>query len=246
VHGLGEHSGRYGNLIDVLIPQGIGVHSYDQRGHGRSPGTVGHIDSWSEYREDLRCFVEQVRGQIPLFLFGHSMGGLVALDYALHYPADLNGLLLSSPALAVDNETMLRFVAATIGRILPNMPIRSGLDVDGLSRNQDVVQRYKDDELVHGKVTPRWLGELLATIDWVHEHAAQLAMPLLMTHGTADRLVPFRGTQRFFDSAASTDKQLIIYPDTYHEPHNDINYPEAVDNIRTWLNKRLETKSSPR
>ena len=243
VHGVGEHSDRYTNVIPPLVERGYALASYDQRGHGRSPGKLGHIEGWYDYREDLHLFVQQTREQfrgVPFFLFGHSMGGLVAVDYALHHQEELNGLIISSPALAINGERLLTVVANSLNRVVPSASFNSMLNSAGISRIPEVVKAYVDDPLTHSKVTPRWLSELLQTSKWAHGHASELTLPFLMTHGTADKIVPIDGTKRFFANASSADKELITYQDAYHEPHNDLIHEEAVGNIGDWVEARVK------
>lgn len=242
VHGVGEHSDRYTNLIPYLVERGYALFSYDQRGHGRSPGKLGHIEGWHEYREDLHLFIQQAREQfdgLPFFLFGHSMGGLVALDYALHYQAELSGLIVSSPSLALQGERLLSIVANSLNRIVPRAAFTSTVNAASISRIPETVKAYVDDPLTHAKVTPRWLSQLIQTSRSVHERAPELTLPLLMTHGTADKIVPIDGTQRFFANVRSADKDLITYKDAYHEPHNDLIHEEAARNIGDWVDARI-------
>ena len=241
VHGVGEHSDRYANIVPHLVDCGYAVHSYDQRGHGRSPGKRGHIEGWHEYREDLHSFVQTIE-QEKIFLFGHSMGGLVVLDYAIHYPETVRGVMVSSPALAIYGESILDLIVKPLNWLLPRVSLPSAVDSAGLSRIPEVVKAYKDDPLVHARVTPRWLYELMHTSHWVHKNGSRLKMPLMMTHGSADRVVPIEGTKSFFTSTGSMNKALFIYPDAFHEPHNDLIHEDVAHNIGDWVNERLTGK----
>ena len=144
VHGFGEHSGRYGNVVNYLVPRGFAVAAYDLRGHGRSQGPRGLILSWDEYRDDTRLFLESVRPDspgAPVFLYGHSLGGLIALDYVLHMPEGLRGVIASGPVLGPPGVSpFLLMLARVLTVVTPRLSLDSGLDATALSRDPAVVR----------------------------------------------------------------------------------------------------------
>ncbi len=157
VHGVGEHSGRYMNLANHLTTCSYAVYGFDQRGFGRSPGQQGHINSWVEYREDLKAFLQKIREQQPdciIFLFGHSLGALVALDYILHYPEGLRGAIVSGAPIepAGVAKPYLVALAHFLSRVCPRFSLPLGLDVSALSRDAAVVKAYTTDPLVRGRL----------------------------------------------------------------------------------------------
>lgn len=245
VHGLGEHSGRYENLVKYLLPRGIAVYSFDLRGHGRSPGKRGHVNAWSEIREDLGAFLSLVgrqEGDLPRFLMGHSLGGLIVLEYILRQSGDagLQGVIASGPGLSTEGlSPMLVKISGLLSRVWPTLSLPTGLDVPGISRDPAVVQAYQNDPLVHGKATPRSAVEAFAAIRWTLDHAAAWSLPLLVLHGEADRLVPAEASSAFFDRVPIADKQRIEYAGGYHEPHNDINHEQVTADLENWLNRHL-------
>ncbi len=245
VHGLGEHGGRYMNLVNPLVSKGYAVYAFDQRGYGRSPGKKGFINSWSEYREDVRTFVEMVRGQAgerPFFILGHSMGGCVTCDYVLHYPDGLTGVILSAPAIGNLNMPKSKEVLSNIfSSILPSLATPTGLDATAISRDTAVVTAYQNDPLVHDKATPRLGVEFLKTAVYCMDHAAEFQPPLLMIHGDADRIVNVEQSKIFFEKVAQPDKKLIIYEGGYHESHNDTHYEQVVVDIENWLEERVKS-----
>jgi alpha-beta hydrolase superfamily lysophospholipase len=243
VHGLGEHSGRFQNIVNYLVPHGFAVHSFDLRGHGRSPGRRAYINSWDDYREDVRAFVRQV-GQDepdrPLFLMGHSMGGLIVLEYVLHHPDGLRGVIASAPGLDVGGiSPVALFLGRALSGIWPTFTVSSGLDATGLSRDPAVVQAYKDDPLVHGKGTARLGVEGPAAIQRVHAHTADFKLPLLILHGSADRLTNPKISRAFFDKLTTPDKTYLAYEGGYHESHNDLHHQQATADLLHWLEARL-------
>ncbi len=217
VHGLGEHSGRYGNVVAALVPQGYAIHAFDLRGHGRSPGPRGHVDSWADFRNDVGAFLQMVReteGGRPLFLMGHSMGGLIVLEYVLHHPEGLRGVIASAPGLSTEGlSASMIAMAQILSRIAPRLSLRTGLDAEGISRDPAVVQAYRNDPLVHDRGTPRAAVAGREAIEWTLAHAADLAVPLLIVHGTADRLVPCAASRVFYERVTVADKTRYEYYD---------------------------------
>ncbi|HHS96518.1 MAG TPA: alpha/beta hydrolase [Chloroflexi bacterium] len=243
VHGFGEHSGRYANVVRWLVPKGYAVYAFDLRGHGRSPGQRSYINRWAEYREDVRAFLGLVREQEPgrpLFLMGHSMGGLIVLDYALHYPEGLQGVIASGPALAQTGVSpFLMAVGRFLSRVWPRFTLDTQLDAAAISRDPAVVEAYVNDPLVHSTGTARLGAEMTETMRWVNEHAADLRVPLLILHGGADRLVPPEASRAFFERVALEDKTRYEYEGYYHEPHNDVGWERPLADLEAWLEAHL-------
>jgi len=244
IHGLGEHGGRYMHLVNHLVPKGYAIYAFDQRGHGRSPGKKGFINSWSEYREDMRRFVKLVRereGAQPLFIMGHSMGGCVTCDYVLHYPDGLTGVILSAPAVGkLDIPKSKEILSNIFSPLLPSLETPTGLDANAISRDSAVVSAYKNDPYVHDKATPRFGTEFPKTAVYCMEHAAEFQPPLLMIHGDHDKLVNVANTRQFFAKVTQPDKKLIVYEGGYHESHNDIHYEEVIVDIENWLEAHIK------
>ncbi len=244
VHGIGEHSGRYANVVDVLVPAGFAVYGMDNRGHGKSQGTRGGLPAWRALHDDVQRFLSHAQAQhpdLPLFLMGHSLGGLIVLGYALRYPEGLQGVVVSAPALQSKGiSPFVMALARLLSRLAPNITMKTGLDASGISRDEAVVQAYVNDPLVHALATPRMATESEQEMAWVNEHAGEWRLPLLMLHGESDRLVPVEGTQAFFAQVPVEDKTLHVYPGGYHESHNDLHKEQAIGDILTWLEAHLE------
>lgn len=243
VHGFGEHSGRYGNVVDWFVPRGYAVYALDLRGHGHSAGQRGHVDSFAEYRGDVRAFLDLVGCEEPgrkIFLLGHSQGGLIVLNYVLHDPSGLAGVVACSPTVGkLPVSPMLVLLARTLSKLWPRFTLEAGLDVTALSRDPAVVQAYVDDPLVHGKASARLGTELMAAIDWTQGHAADVALPCLIIYGTADRLCPPEATQAFYDTITFADKQCYAYQAHYHELFNDLDKEIVLADVEAWLQPRL-------
>ena len=244
VHGHGEHSGRYANVVRSLVPCGYAVYGFDQRGYGRSRGQRGHIDSWAEYREDLGAFLRWLANQEPhrpVFLMGHSMGALVVLDYLVHQPGGIHGAIISAAPLepAGVAKPSLVLLSRLLSRVCPRFPLRLALDTSALSRDAAVVRAYVKDPLVHGTFTARWGTESLAALARVKTRATDVNVPILFIHGEADRLNYPEGSRNFFENVAFADKSLHVYPEMYHELHNDIGYELVMSDLERWLTRHV-------
>ncbi len=245
VHGLGEYSGRYMNLVNHLVSRGHALCGFDLRGHGRSPGPRGHIDRWEDYREDLRSFLEWIptwEPAQPRFVLGHSMGALVVLDFVLRHPRGLAGTIVSGAPIEPVGvaSPLLVSMARLLSRFWPRFPLPLDLETAALSRDPDVVRAYEEDPLVHGKASARWGSESLDTLDWTKEHASDVRLPLLMIHGGADRINAVEGSRAFFEAVPYPDKELRVYPDVYHEPHNDLGWEEEARDIERWIESQAD------
>lgn len=244
VHGISEHSGRYATLVDHLTASGFAVCGFDHRGHGRSPGRWGHINNWSEYRGDVRAFLEHVRNEVPgkpVFLYGHSLGALIVSEYVLDNPQGLSGLIVSGIPLKPSGVAKPQLVALArlLSRVLPTFSVSLGVDPPKLSRDAAVSRAYLDDPLVHHRVSMRWGTETLAAIERVRSRATEIRLPILILHGGSDGVNSVEGSQELFDKVSSADKQLRIYPGGAHEPHNDLGRAQVVRDVEEWLDRHL-------
>jgi len=244
VHGFGEHSGRYSTVVNHLTSRGFAIYGFDHRGHGRSPGQRGHINAWDEYRGDVNAFLKTIQAQNPqeaIFLMGHSMGALIVLDYVLRCPEKLAGTIVSGTPIDPVGfaKPYLVTLARLLSRILPKFPIKIPFDAATISRDADVVAAYRQDSLVHCLATPRWGTESQKTIQWIKSRPQDLQMPILMIHGGSDPINTVAGCEDFFEKITYPDKQLLVYPESYHEPHNDLDHKQVVEDLEKWLTKHL-------
>ena len=204
VHGLAEHSGRYGNPIEYFAPRGQACYALDLRGHGESPGKRVHVDHFDDYDRDVttvRKLARAAHPNLPLRLVGHSMGGLIVLRHLLHHPGAVDGAILSSPGLAahpsLEPAAPLKLAAKLLSRLLPGFLIDSGIDSSGISRDPEVVAAYRADPLVSNKVSARWYTSVVDAQHEVRTSAAQLTTPILLMQSGADTLVSPEATARW-------------------------------------------------
>lgn len=244
VHGFGEHCGRYNYLVDHLVPQGFAVHGFDLRGHGRSPGARGHINQWDDLRADVHAFVKRVTAEqpaLPHFLFGHSFGGLIVLNYVLQHPEGLQGLIASAPLLtAAKLSPIVVLISRILLRVKPDFPVNTKIDASTVSRDPAEVQRYAKDPLMHSTGTPRLAHEIEQAQAWTMAHAGDLRIPLLLYHGDADQLVPIAGSRAFYERVTFADKTWFEYGGGYHESHNDLDRATVFANLVRWLEAHLQ------
>jgi lysophospholipase len=244
VHGLGEHSSRYEYFATHCTERGFAVHTLDHYGHGRSDGLPGHVERFSVYLDGLRALRDDVRSQdagLPLFLLGHSMGGLIAAAFLGEDQASFRGCVLSGPALRSDAEPskFAMAVVRLISWLAPTAPL-IGLDPVGVSRDPAVVKAYVTDPLVHhGKATARLITELSSTMRTTLAAAPGIKLPLLIMHGDADVLTSPGGSQALHDTAGSADKTLKLYPGLYHEIFNEPERDQVLGDMSAWLEAHL-------
>jgi alpha-beta hydrolase superfamily lysophospholipase len=247
VHGLGEHSGRYDHVIDVFHEAGLSVIAYDQRGHGQSPGRRGALPKGTTLLEDLASVIDLVE-QRPLVLFGHSMGGLVAMRFVAEALTEHNEppaswyrrvdyLIASSPALASRLTTMDKVKLAITRVVAPGLGFANGLDPDKVSHDPEVVRAYKEDPLNHDRVTPRLVDFILAAGRVVRRRASKWSTSTLLLFAGADELVDPKGSRAFVFAAPRYVVRAQELPGRYHEIFNEAEpaRSEALGLLREWL-----------
>lgn len=247
IHGLGEHSGRYTQLAAELVAEGCAVYALDHRGHGRSGGPRALIDRFDHAVTDIEQLMGLMRQQcgtraVPQFMLGHSMGGALSLHYASRHAGELQGLMLSGPAVALDGmPPLFKPISRALSAILPRLGTFP-IDPAMVSRDPKAAADYGSDPLnCHGKVPVRTLSEIIGAVEAMPQALRHLAMPLLIQHGSDDKLAGVAGSERVIEQVASTDKTLKVYPGLYHEIFNEIprDRQRVFADLRAWLKPRL-------
>lgn len=243
-HGLAEHVGRYAHVRDALVARGFAVYGHDHRGHGRSGGTRVFVERFAEYAADLQTALGHMKARFPAaprVLFGHSMGGLVAIDHLLRYPDEVSGAILSGPGVEIGAKVPAwkDALGKVMARLIPKLAIPTGIPAADVSRDPEVVRAYEADPLVSRKATARWYAEFLATQARAVEGAPAVRTPLLVVYGLADRLVNPAGVARWSERAGSPDKTIIPYPGLFHEVVNEPERAMVIGDILRWLEARF-------
>ena len=246
VHGGCEHSGRYAHLANRLASSGYLVAAIDLRGHGRSPGRRVFIRSFAEYLADVHCLLSQAAKQAPgrpVFLLGHSLGGLIATLFVIAERPAIAGLVLSGPFLELGQGISKPAVmlARIMGRLFPKLTLTKALDTTAVSRDPEVVSAYAKDPLVHHGGIPLGTGvEVMKAIVTKNARMAEIRVPLLVFHGTADRLAAVDGSKQLYSRASSADKTLRLCEGLFHEVFNEPEREALLDELVNWLDGHTE------
>ena len=255
VHGYGEHGGRYAHVAAALAPAGIAVEVCDLRGHGASDGARGHVDRFECYLDDTRRFLEDVATDhpgAPLFVLGHSLGGLIVALIAEGPPgvggpspgdtgpSSWAGVVLSSPFLRLAEMPSAPVLATArlLSAITPARDIGNTLDPEALSHDAGVVAAYRVDPLNHHVATARWAVETIAAQEKALAGATRLSLPLLVLYGSADAIAAPGQTRTLYERASSPDKTLRCYDGWYHELFNEVGKERVLADLAVWLLRR--------
>ncbi len=245
VHGLGEHSGRYDDFGTRMAAFGFSTYAYDQRGHGLSEGRRGHTPNFDALLQDLDRFRREVEGladvRLPMFLLGHSLGGLVALRYQEEYNTSFKGAIIVSPwvATALNVPRWKTTVASAISKAIPAMPFANHIDANVLSHDPEIVAEYQADPLVHDRITPRFFTEASHSMGLVFQRADRFDDPILFLLAGDDRIVDTKRTQQLARGIPSGEVTIKVYPGMYHEVLNERDRVLVYRDIRNWIAARL-------
>lgn len=244
VHGLGEHSGRYANVVNYFCPRGAAIYTLDHVGHGQSEGISAHVESFDDFIVPLRQLHEMALIEcpgVPVVLLAHSLGGLIAARYLLDCCLPLSVAVLSGSAVKVPDSVSSLTIAVgkLLARVWPTLRMVK-ISADGVSRDPAVVAAYKSDPLVcHRDGTVRLGDCMLATMTEVLAKAGDIALPVLLIHGAKDCLIEPEASRRLYGALGSTDKQLIMYPELFHEVFNEPEHGMVLCDVENWLRPRI-------
>lgn len=243
VHGLGEHSSRYAHVAEAFTKEGFILLASDLRGHGRSGGARGHISSIEDFMMDIEVLLEHAHTRyagLPLFLYGHSLGGIQVLYYGLVRKPNVKGVIATSAGLhsALEKQVVKVVLAKVLGTLMPDASIASGLDPTTISRDEKVVQAYINDPLVHDKVSFGFGKIFLGVNKWILEHADDFSLPLLLMHGKNDKLA-FSSSSIEFATPLKEKCTLVLWDGAFHELHNEPEQIEVFKTMTLWMDARL-------
>ncbi len=244
-HGLAEHSENYHRFATAFAEDGWTVIGWDLRGHGKSEGKRGYVEDFADYCHDLDALVKFLKSQMqtrgkPLFLFGHSMGGLITIKTVInHAPGGVTALCLSSPALGVSLEVpKLKVKAAHIlADWLPKVTLYNEIDYSLLHRDQELLKEYRNDPLRHEKISPRLFLGMTSSFTEAFDHAGEIHQPVLMQLAGVDKIVSTPEAERFFDLLGSKKKEILVYAESYHEIFNDLGREEVIGDLKDFLKR---------
>ncbi len=244
-HGIAEHSDCYERFADSITKHGYSVFAWDLRGHGHSEGKRGYVNRFQDFSDDLEAAIRFVKSEfwsnkLPLFLFGHSMGGLITLKLLLdHSPTHIAGLILSSPCLGLSLAVpkLKEAGAQLLAEWLPKVTLYNEINFDDLVRDQSLVRQYRADPLRHSRISPRLFTGLMATMAEVKSEAAKIQLPTLMQLAGREKIVSTSESEVYFEKLGSKKKELYVYADSYHEIYNDLDREDVIRDLIPFLEK---------
>ena len=248
IHGFGEHSGRYlREVIPFFNGEGFNVLGFDLIGHGKSGGKRGHCQGYSQLMRLTDMGFQKIKMRypdLPAFIFGHSMGGNLALNFVLRSIGHPDGVIASSPylRLAFKPPAWKWQLGKFLARVAPSVTVPSGLDPAGISRDPQQVKAYQEDPLIHDRVSPAFSFPVIEAGEWAIQNADNLDLPVLILHGTADPIIDPQGSRAFHTKAGIT--QLKMIGEGFHELHNDLGKSDFFEAIATWLNHQNPSETS--
>lgn len=245
VHGFAEHSGRYKKFTTLLNQHGYNVLLFDFRGHGRSRGTRGYIDSISQYTDDLHaaiCHASRIFGHKSVYCLSHSMGALVTTYYGVQFPSKLLGAVLSCPLFKISVEVpKWKSKAARIASTLtPKLALPNDLEPKYLTHDEGIVKQYEDDPLIFNFVRARWFWEILKSEQEVLTLADSFKVPFLLEVGEEDRVVCPEKAKLWYKKCKARDKTMLLYDGFYHEIYNEIDADRPISDALTWLDNQAK------
>ena len=240
VHGLGEHSGRYINLMQDFNDKNISVFTFDIRGHGKSGGKRGHSPSYGQLMSDIEYFIEHVSNKIlsqKYILYGHSMGGNLVINYSLRKDERIDGIIATSPCIkpAIKPSIIKLHMAKLFQKLIPGLTLNNGLEIDGISRNLQVVEDYINDPLNHDKISVQLGLDIIRSGVYALENSRDIAAAMLVFHGRKDRLTSYDSSQALVENSGPNVK-FVGFENAYHEIHNGPEKGELLRNIFDWIN----------
>ena len=242
VPGFNAHSGYYAWVAEQLVATGLAVYAVDLRGRGNSDGERFYVEDFQDYVSDVASVVALAKSRepgLPLFLLGHSAGGVVSCLYTLEHQPEMAGLICESFAFQLPAPDFVLAVFKGISHLAPHAHILH-LKNETFSRDPNVVQALNDDPLVGQETQPsQTMAAMVRADERVKQGFSQITLPVLILHGTLDKNAKPAGSQLFYDSAGSTDKTLKLYEGSFHDPLNDLDKEVVMADIEGWLNARL-------
>lgn len=241
-HGMGEHSGRFANVAKKLTDNNFSVVAFDHFGHGKTEGKRGHNPSFDAVLDSITATIEKATAlfpEKPIFLYGHSMGGNAVINYVLRKSHDLKGVIATSPflKLAFQPPIIKLFAGKILQKIAPSITMGNELNPNDLSRDLAEVEKYINDPLVHDQISPNFSITFIESGKLAIEYGNRLTVPMLILHGTDDKIIDYKGSQAFAKNAVNAS--LKLYEGGYHELQHDLCKEEMMQDVVDWLNSQV-------
>ncbi len=247
VHGFNSHSGQYLWVGEEFAAQGFAVHALDLRGRGRSEGERYYVEQMEDYVEDVQTLVKTAKAEnpnLPVFVLGHSAGGVISCHYMLSHQSEVNGFVCESFAFELPVPDIVLSFLKGVSYITPHTHVFSLKNKD-FSRDPEVVQSMNDDVLIKGESQPAQTGKVLINAArQLREDAPQITLPVLILHGTEDKATSPSGSQHFYENVGSEDKTLKLYEGHFHDLLNDIDKEIVMADIQNWIDERISAETS--
>ncbi|WP_256208857.1 alpha/beta hydrolase [Paenibacillus sp. CF384] len=243
IHGMGEHIGRYEHVAEMFTAAGYAVYGFDQVGHGKNEGKRGHTPTYDALLDGVDSMLIAAKESFPdtpVFLYGHSMGGNVTLNYSLRRKPEVNGVIVTGPwlMLAFNPPPVQVMIARVVNRLFPSYSNNRPMNGDHLTSDPIMIKRYQEDPLGHGSITARFFLSVQTAGVWALKHAAEWRLPLLLMHGGSDKVTSIKASRQFADSAGAPCT-FIEWPSLKHELHNELDRDDVFDTVKEWLAKQL-------
>ncbi|WP_238915591.1 alpha/beta hydrolase [Clostridium sp. YIM B02555] len=241
VHGLGDHSGWFTDLLNFFASSNFAVLTFDLRGHGKSDGKRGHIPSYEALMKDISLLLNIAKRNfngVPIFLYGHSFGGNQVLNYTLRYRPDISGIIVSAPWLSLySNPSKIKlYFTFFMSKIRPSFIVDNVVEGSNLSHNPDIAVNQKNDPLVHNFVSASLFTNAYKAGEWAIDNASNLDIPLLLFHGDSDKITSHVASEAFIKKAPSNLATFKLWKGLYHSLHNEISNRDIFVNILNWIN----------
>lgn len=249
VHGFAEHSGRYDYFVEKLNQNGFGCYRFDNRGHGKSGGNSLDLEDYNDFANDADLLVQKAKSEftnLPIFMFGHSMGGFITALYGEKFKDKLNGQILSGAATdePLQSSAMLKLVINIGNKIFPKLRVKNDLSAL-ISRDNAVIDKYRKDPLIHDKATIRFFKQFIVEgITYLKTNAKEYYYDCLILHGKDDKIISYKSSENFYNNISSKNKKIKIYDNLYHEILNENEKDLVINDITAWLEDKVSICSN--
>lgn len=247
VHGHGEHASRYEPWAARFVEKGVAVVTFDLRGHGRSEGKRGHTPSYLRLMQDIDVLVQRAREyfpDVPLFLYGHSMGGNLVLGYAVRRQLNMNGVIATAPWLRAKRDLpgFIKGILRGVMLLFPSLTLHTKLDAAGLSHDKEEVKKYVEDPLNHDLISLKLFFEIYDTGKLLYTQGGRVNVPVLVIHGSEDPIIDPEASREFTEKVKGDNVTLKLFDGLFHEVHHEPERDKVFESVYGWMAERMRKK----